>query len=1103
MPSEVGYYRHPTIHGDSIVFVCEEDLWSVSIRGGTAHRLTANPGTISFPSFSPDGTKIAFTGKDDGPLDVYVIDRDGGSTRRLTWLGGASAVAGWSPDGKGILFASDWRQPFRGYHHLYSVPAAGGSPKPLRHGPARSIAHEPGGSGVVIGRNTGDPARWKRYRGGTAGTLWIDRRGDGVFVPLINLAGNLAGPMWVGKRIYFLSDHEGFGNLYSCTSAGRDLRRHTHHEDFYVRFPSTDGSRIVYHAGADLYLFDPARKESVKLDVRVVSPRAQRNRKFVPAGKFLERFDLHPKGHSIATVNRGGIYAMGLWEGAATRLSDPTGVRYRLARWLPDGRRIVAVSDEGGEEGLVILSANGQEKPRRLEGDFGRPVDLFVAPAGPERVALTNQRQELIVVDLKTGRSRAVEHSPFARIDGAAWSPDGAWLAYGYPSTRRTSCICLYNTASGAVSRVTRPDFWDGRPSFDPEGKYLYFVSTRIFDPIADSLYFDYGFPKGSVPCLIPLKKETVSPFSLTASTPRAPGSPAWGEAAQNAAAKGKAEESKKGSQPVAIDLDGIEGRIIAFPVPEGRYLRVVGARGRALFSSFPVEGILDQNWLEIAEPPAKGRVETYDFETLKTETVQDRITDFALSMDAKVMGIRVGNRLRAVPVTFKADQKPGPDLPGRESGWLDIERIRVSVVPGDEWRQMLREAWRLQRDQFWTPDMSGHDWKRVLDRYSPLVDRVASRAEFSDLVWELQGELGTSHCYEMGGDYRPEPAWFQGVLGADLDFDRKTGTWRIARIPRGDSWDEKRSSPLAAPGLNLTEGDEILAVAGMPVGKDASPHERLVHLAGQDVQLTVRCRTAPPARGGKRAVAKPARDEVRTVTVKTMRDETGLRYRDWVERNRAFVHDRTNGRVGYVHIPDMGGFGFSEFHRYYLSEIDHDGLIIDVRHNGGGSVSQLVLAKLVQKRIGYDANRWGRPEPYPTDAPMGPMVALTDEHAGSDGDIFSHCFKLYGLGPLIGKRTWGGVVGIWPRHALVDGTFTSQPEFAFWFKDVGWGVENYGTEPDIEVEITPQDHGKGRDPQMERGIEEIAKILRKRPGKKPDFKDRPKIAPGRLPAAR
>ena len=390
MPSEVGYYRHPTIHGDSIVFVCEDDLWSVPVQGGIARRLTANPGTVSFPSFSPDGTKIAFTGKDEGPLDVYVIDADGGPARRLTWLGGATAVAGWNPGGKEILFASDWRQPFRGFFHLHSVPVAGGSPRPLRLGPSRSISWQSDGPGVVIGRNSGDPARWKRYRGGTAGTIWIDRSGDGAFAPLIRLTGNLASPMWIGRRIYFLSDHEGFGNLYSCTPTGRDLRRHTHHEDFYVRFPSTDGARIVYHAGADLFVFDPEEEPVDQGRCPLAQPAPQRNRKFVPAAtRSFEGFDLHPNGHSIAAVHRGRR----VHDGALGRRGDPGAPEEPTASasgspvGLPDGKRIVAVSRRGpAKRRSLVLSITGVPGSRAgSRATSAASSTSSPAPAGPER----------------------------------------------------------------------------------------------------------------------------------------------------------------------------------------------------------------------------------------------------------------------------------------------------------------------------------------------------------------------------------------------------------------------------------------------------------------------------------------------------------------------------------------------------------------------------------------------------------------------------------------------------------------------------------------------------------------------------------------------
>jgi tricorn protease len=1066
MATDCGYYRHPAIHGDTVVFVSEEDLWRVPAGGGIARRLTANPGIVSYPAFSPDGRLIAFTGRDDGPIEVYVMDAEGGALRRLTWAGGMTKVVGWRPDGSEVLFASDFEQPFPGYAHLHAVSVDGGPTAPLGHGPARAISFAPDGPGLVIGRNSGDPARWKRYRGGTAGTIWVDRKGDGKFSPLIRIAGNLADPMWIGPRIYFLSDHEGTGNIYSCTSTGRGLKRHTHHEDFYVRFPGTDGTRIVYQAGADLHVFTPATGEAARIEIGLHSPRTQRNRKFVSFPRYLEDHDLHPEGHSIAVTGRGGAFTMGLWEGAPRRHGATSGERCRLARWMPDGKRFVAITDEGGEESLVVFSTGATDRRKRIEGDLGRAVDMVVAPAGGDRVAITNNRQELLVVDLKKGSVKVVERSPFDRISGVAWSPDGKWLAYGFSESRNGGAIHLLRVPTGKITRITRGDFRDECPSFDPDGKYLYFLSWRVFDPVYDMLNFDLGFPKGARPYLVALKKSTPSPFSSAMMSPRAPGAPLEKDKAEDKSKKKGKKGAKKDADtppPVEIDLAGIEDRIVALPVPDARYTKVRGAPGRILFSAWPVEGTLDSQWFESGGPPARSSLHAYVFDSQKTEMVAPKMTDFALSGDGKALAIRIGNRIRVVPAKHKADKTPVKDRPDRETGWLDLGRIRVEVVPGDEWRQMFREAWRLQRDQYWREDMGGLDWQGIHDRYLPLVDRVSTRTEMSDLIWEMQGELGTSHCYEFLGDYNPQPTWFQGFLGADLALDAESRTWRIARIPHGDSWEGKKTSPLAAPGVGLAEGDEILEIDGAKLDHRCVPGQHLVNQAGRDVTLAVRS-------GGKRR---------RLVTVKTLGSEFGLRYRDWVEANRAHVHEATGGRVGYIHIPDMGARGYSEFHRYFGVEVDRDGLVIDVRFNGGGHVSCLLLEKLLRRRIGFDATRWGQPEPYPSDAPMGPMVALTNEYAGSDGDIFSHSFKLFGLGPLIGKRTWGGVVGIWPRHALVDGTITTQPEFSFWFEDVGWGVENYGTDPDIEVEIKPQDHAAGRDPQMERALREITKRLK------------------------
>ena len=1098
MSSETGYYRHPTISNNTIVFVCEDDLWTVPAGGGIARRLTANPGAASFPVFSPDGQSLAFTGHDDGPAETYLMAAEGGIPQRLTWLGARAQTLGWSPDGLAIIAATDWQRPFTADMRLISIPATGAAHLDMNVGPARAISFGPDPGSVVIGRNSGDPSRWKRYRGGTAGTLWIDRNGDGNFSELIRLDGNLASPMWIGKRIYFLSDHEGHGNLYSCTPTGRGLKQHTTHDDFYVRFPSTDGHRIVYHRGADIFVFDPVGTTSGKVEIGIHSSFGQRNRKFVSARRYLEGFDLHPKGHSLLSVHRGGLHAMGLWEGASGRLGEVSSARYRLGCWLPDGERVVAVVDDGGEESLIVFTLDGSTEPRKIPGDFGRATKLVVAPgqtstgktgdkkkakgkkkratkgrkADPELVALTNNRHELILVNLTNGSSRVVDRSPHQRIDGVAWSPDSRWLAYGLATSLRTSCIRLYNVEGRRTTSITRDDFFDTDPSFDPDGAYLYFISWRTFNPVYDSHYFDLGFPKGSRPYLVTLQQETVSPFTTAMRTPRPPGSSHDDE--------DKTDDADTGEEPpkIRIDLEGIKDRTVAFPVREGRYFRILGASGRALFGRQPVEGSLDEDDEYDREPAASGTIEYWDFKKNKSGRVSDEVTDFSLSLDRKVLGIRSGSRVRALPSSFKEDPEKDLDEYSRHSGWVDLSRVRAAVVPVEEWRQMYDEAWRLQREQFWTPDMAGVDWQKVRDRYLSILDRVGSRAEFSDLMWEMQGELGTSHCYEMGGDYRPRPNWSQGYLGADLSYNRRTKNWRIERIPRGDSWEPETSSPLSAPGLNVRAGDEILAIGGKSLG-ERSPYDHLIHFAGKEVQISVR------PRGKKRA------GDSKTVTVRAMRDEMPLRYRDWVETNRSRVHDETNQRVGYVHIPDMGAQGYSEFHRYYGPESSRDGLIVDVRYNRGGHVSQLLLEKLLRRRIGYDVSRWAEPMPYPEAAPMGPMVALTNEHAGSDGDIFCHAFKLFGLGPLIGKRTWGGVIGIWPQATLVDGTVTTQPEYACWFEDVGYDVENYGTDPDIEVDIRPQDYAAGCDPQMERAIAEVKREMRRKPSKKPEGKTR------------
>jgi len=1076
--SEQGYYRYPTIYGEDVVFVCEDDLWRVPASGGRAERLTAGVDEATRPRFSPDGTRLAFVGREEGPTEVYVMSAGGGEAARLTYQGATCSVAAWTPDGSAVVYASEAGQPFRREFILYGVDPRIGEgipsvPAPLPYGPAMAIAYGPQG-GVVLGRNTGDPARWKRYRGGTAGDLWVDADGSGAFRRLIRLDGNLASPCWVGERVYFLSDHEGVGNVYSCLPSGEDLRRHTDHTDYYARTLAGDGRRFVYHAGADLYLLNPASGADARIAVDFPGARTQRARKFVPAADYLDAYALSPDGARVALTTRGKVYTMGDFEGPAPQHGEPDGVRYRLARYL-DADRLVAVSDAGGEEGLEMFAADESTPPRRLEGlDLGRVVELEAAPGGT-RVALTNQRHELALVDVSEGAMRVVDRSPYGRIAGLAWSHDGRWLAYSRPESRQTAAIRLCDAVSGATYPVTTPLLRDVMPSFDPDGAYLYFIGYRVFDPVSDSLQFELAFPKGARPYAVTLRAADPSPF---VAAPRAPVS-----AAVEAKREADDEEKPDLPTPVEIDLDGLADRIVPFPVPEGRYNRVCGIKGKALFTLSPIEG---ERGGGFGDPtPATAELQSYDIETRKRETLLAGITDVRLSSDARTMIVRAGNRLRALPAGQKPPDNAG-DAPGRESGWLDLDRVKVSVRPPAEWRQMFREAWRLQRDGFWTADLSGIDWEAVYRRYLPLVARLTTRGELSDLLWELQGELGTSHAYEMGGEYRRGPQYSQGYLGCDYAYDAPTGTWRVGALATGDPSDEATAVPLRAPGVNARPGDRLLAINGQAVRPDRGPARLLVNLAGQEIALTI-----ADADGGA----------VRTVTVKATGSERPARYRDWVEGNRRAVHAATEGRVGYVHIPDMGADGFAEFHRTYLTEYDHEALLVDVRWNGGGYVSGLLLEKLARRRLGYDLPRWGVPEPYQQQSPRGPLVMLTDENAGSDGDIVSHGFKMLGLGPLIGKRTWGGVIGINPTQPLVDGTITTQPEYSFYFDDVGWGVENYGTDPDVEVEITPQDHAAGRDPQLARGIAEAQRLLAERPAHAPQPPPRPGLAPPPLPA--
>jgi tricorn protease len=1073
LTSERGYFRYPSLCGDALVFVCEDDLWRVPSGGGRAERLTAGVGEAARPCFSPDGSTIAFIGSEEGPTEVYTLPARGGPVRRLTFQGAACRWVGFTKDGAEVVYSTNAGRPFARDSWLNAVALGGGSPRELGWGPATVVAFGAAGGVVLARQPIRDAFAWKRYRGGTVGTLWVDREGSGAFEPLVQLAGNLAHPCWVGERIFFLSDHEGHGNVYSCSPDGQGLQRHTDHDLFYARNLCSDGARLVYHAGGEIWRLDPGASGPERVAIEFFGSRTQRQRKFVPAERFVEHAALRPDGTGLALSCRGKGYSFSHWEGPVTLHARP-GARYRQLAWLSDSRRLVAaVSGEAEREHVVVMHADGTIAERAVDGDIGRIVSLTTAPAGA-RVALTNHRNELWAFDADRldEAPQRIDQSRHDRIGGVAFSPDGRFLAYGFATAQLISIIKVHAFDTATTHAVTRGVHKDEQPAFDPAGRYLYFIGRRDFDPIYDNLQFDLAFPRAMRPYAVTLRKDVPSPFVPRPKVVEAPG------------AEGKASSPEPGAGPaprVEIDFEGIERRVVAFPVGEGCYRRVLGTRRAVLFSSFSLEGNELVGKPEEV-PSARGALDSYDLDQHRQERLADGITDFWIGADHKTLLYRSGLRWRVLSAGAKASK--GAEPAGRQSGWLDLTRVKLSVDPASEWRQMFAESWRLQREHFWVEDMSGVDWDEIRRRYAPLADAVASRSEFSDLLWEVFGELGTSHAYEMRGDFRQAPNYRLGFLGARFELDRAQHVYRIAHIVVGDPWHRARTSPLNEPGLDVAVGDAVVSINGVAIEPPAIPAEQLVGQAEQRVSLGVRRGDEP----------------VRYVSVRAIADERPARYRDWVEACRARVHDVSAGRVGYLHVPDMMATGYGEFHRGFLAEFERPALIVDVRFNAGGHVSSLLLEKLSRRRIGCSVSRWEEPRPFFDEAPSGPLVALTNELAGSDGDIFCHSFKRLGLGPLVGKRTWGGVIGIWPRHVLADGTLTTQPEYSHWFDDVGWNVENYGTDPDVVVENAPQDYAAGVDRQLDRSIQIALELLERRPAPNATLGAGPRLGAPPLP---
>ncbi|GAA2432256.1 S41 family peptidase [Streptomyces glaucus] len=1061
-----GYLRFPHLHGELVTFTAEDDVWLAPLDGGRAWRVSADNMPVTHPRLSPDGTALAWTSTRDGAPEVHVAPVDGGPARRLTyWGNGQTRVRGWTPDGRVLALSAHGRAGLR-RTWARAVPLDGGPADTLPHGPVGDVAFGPA-TVLLSATMSREAAWWKRYRGGTAGKLWIDRgardgadAGDaGEFVRLHEgIDGNIECPCWVGERIAFLSDHEGTGALYSSLADGSDLRRHTPIGGFYARHAATDGTRVVYSSAGELWLLDDLDgAEPRRLGIRLGGPRVDLQPYPVNAARWLGSAAPDHTARGSAVGVRGAVHWVTHRSGPARALAAEPGVRARLPRaFRVDGEEwAVWVTDAEGADALEFAPATGLAPgatPRRLAaGRLGRVLELAMAPDG-SRAAVAAHDGRLLLVERETGEVREVDRSADGEVSGLVFSPDSAWLAWSHPGPRPLSQLKLAHTTDLSVTEATPLRFQDYAPAFTLDGKHLAFLSTRAFDPVYDEHVFDLAFVEGARPHLITLAATTPSPFG-----PQRHGRP-FETPDRDETPDGE------GVPATRIDLEGLADRIVPFPVEAARYSGLRAAKDGVLWLRHPVTGVLGASRAAPDAPDPGSELERYDLAQQRVEHLAADADHFEVSGDGKRVLLWTDGRLKVVP----SDRRASNDDDSDTNVTVDLGRVRQTVDPAAEWRQMYEEAGRVMRDHFWRPDMNGVDWDGVLDRYRPVLDRVATHDDLVDLLWEVQGELGTSHAYVVprGGHGGAR----QGLLGADLSR-HADGGWRVDRILPSETSDPDARSPLAAPGVAVRPGDAIVAVAGRPVDPVTGPGPLLVGTAGRPVELTVL-----PAGGG----------EPRHVVVVPVADEEPLRYHAWVAGRRAHVHERSGGRLGYLHVPDMQAPGWAQIHRDLRVEVAREGLVVDLRENRGGHTSQLVVEKLARRVVGWGVPRGMRPYSYPQDAPRGPVVAVANEFSGSDGDIVNAAIKALGLGPVVGTRTWGGVIGIDSRYRLVDGTLVTQPKYAFWLEGYEWGVENHGVDPDVEVVQRPQDHAAGRDTQLDEAIRLALQALETTPARTP-----------------
>ncbi|MEW5875836.1 MAG: S41 family peptidase [Candidatus Zixiibacteriota bacterium] len=1063
---EARLLRFPDIHNDNVVFVYGGDLWTVPVSGGQARKLTNDDGLELFPRFSPDGEKIAFTGQYDGDQNVFVMPAEGGEPKRLSFhpatrqtserMGPESIVMDWTNDGSAILYRSreETHSIWEGKLCLVSPEGGYRQELPLPRGGFASFSAD--GSKIAYCPIFRDFRQWKRYKGGMAQDVWIYDLKQARSEKITDWIGTDNMPMWdhASGLIYFNSDRTGKLNLYSYNPETKETKQVTTYTDFDVRWPAMGPGAIIYENGGYLYVLDLATGTPRKLTITLASDRRLARSKWVKCGEDVQDADLSPDGNRAIFGAHGEIFTVPAKDGNTRNLTNTPGIHEKYAAISPDGRWIAYVSDASGEDELYVVEPGGNGTPQRLTTDgFCYKYGATWSPDS-KKLVWSDKTATVRYIDIPTRKVTTITRSDRGDVRYQAWSPDSRYIAYAQNNQHQISQVYIYSLEDNRSRAVTPGEYDDHTPVFDPSGKYLYFLSEREFNPIFGNYEFNYILDKMTEIVAIVLSADEASPFAPKSDEVKPKEDGANDKKGKDDKADKK--DDKPAVKPVKIDFDGIMSRQARFPVESGQYSSLAAVEGRVFYLSHPMGGAVGP------VERTKTTLHVFDMEKREDNTFLEDVNGYVLTPDGKKMLVMSKGSHEIIDA--------GGDKGKLGEGRLNLDGMETWVDYDAEWRQMFEETWRLERDYFYDSLMHGVDWKAIHDKYAPLLDHVSHRFDLTYIQAEMVAELACSHTYVGDGDFfRPKPSQV-GLLGIDWAIDSAAGLFRIGKILEGQNWIDSRRSPFTEPGIKAKAGDYVLALDGKPLSSAVDPYGLLVNTS--DRTVTVKLAT------------NPAGTDAWTVEVKPLSDEEDLRYYNWVLWNKHYVDSISGGKIGYVHIPDMGGGGLVEFNRQFFPQIRKEGMVIDVRYNGGGFVSQLIIERLRRVLGGMGISRnFAAPSTYPGTVFYGHLACLLNEHSCSDGDIFPYYFREYGLGPLIGKRTWGGVVGIRGHRPLLDGGFVTTPEFAKYEFDRSWSkMENHGVDPDIDVDNLPEDLYRGKDAQMDRAVQEILKKIKEEP---------------------